>query len=50
MDEYHLFVYPVALGKAMTNSNELAGKLRFVLEASKAFLCGIVLLKYRDAI
>jgi len=49
IDELHLFVNPVALGKGMAIFQELDGKQKFVLETSRAFSCGIALIKYRRA-
>jgi dihydrofolate reductase len=46
IDEYNLFVNPVALGKGMTIFNNLEDKLNLTLVKSKAFDCGIVLLCY----
>ncbi len=46
IDEYHLFVNPVALGKGMTIFNKLENMLNLNLLESKAFDCGIVLLCY----
>lgn len=50
IDELHLFVNPVALGKGMPIFEGLDSKQKFVLEASKAFSCGIVVLQYSKAI
>ncbi len=47
IDEYHLFVNPVALGKGMPIFKALNGSRPFVLETSKSFPCGIVLVRYR---
>ena len=49
IDEFHLFVNPVALGKGMAIFKELDSKQRFLLESSKAFSCGIVVLRYSKA-
>ena len=46
IDEFYLFVNPVALGEGMAIFKELDTKERLVLEASKAFSCGIVVLRY----
>ncbi len=46
IDEYNLFVNPVALGKGMTIFNDLEDKLNLTLVKSKAFDCGIALLCY----
>lgn len=47
IDELHLFINPVALGEGMGIFKELESKQAFVLEVSKAFACGIVLLRYQ---
>ena len=49
IDELNLFVNPVALGAGMPIFRDLDAKQRFVLETSKAFSCGIVLIRYRKA-
>lgn len=49
IDEFHLFVNPVVLGKGMAIFNELDRKQTLVLESSTAFACGIVGLRYRKA-
>jgi len=46
IDEFNLFVNPVAIGNGMTIFRSLEGKLSLKLERSVAFSCGIVLLKY----
>ncbi len=46
IDEYNLFINPVALGKGMTIFNDLEDKLNLTLVKSKLFDCGIVLLCY----
>jgi dihydrofolate reductase len=49
IDELNLFVSPVALGAGMTIFRDLESRQKFVLETSKAFACGIVLIRYRKA-
>ncbi len=49
IDEYYLFINPVVLGDGMTIFKEIDSKKEFVLEESKAFPCGIVLIKYNKA-
>jgi len=49
IDELNLFVNPVALGAGMPIFSNLESKQRFVLETSKAFSCGIVLIRYSKA-
>jgi dihydrofolate reductase len=49
IDEYHLFINPVALGKGMTIFGGLASRLNLKLVNSKAFDCGIVVLFYQPA-
>ena len=46
VDEYHLLVNPVALGKGQTIFAGLAHTLRLTLVASRPFTCGTVLLRY----
>lgn len=47
IDEFHLFVNPVALGKGLSIFRELEGKLNLKLTNSQSFDCGIVLLCYQ---
>jgi hypothetical protein len=49
-DELNLFTRPVALGSGMSIFKELDGTQKFVLEPSRAFSCGIVLIKYYKAV
>jgi dihydrofolate reductase len=49
IDEYNLFINPVAIGEGMSIFNGLSDKKDFILEESKVFPCGIVLIKYRNA-
>ncbi len=49
VDEFHLLVNPAALGTGMPIFNALNSTRQFVLETSRAFSCGIVLIKYRKA-
>lgn len=46
IDEYHLFINPVAIGKGMPIFTDLQDKLYLTLEKSTAFDCGITVLKY----
>lgn len=46
IDEYHLFVNPVALGTGMPIFQALDRPRRLVLEKATAFTCGIVLIRY----
>jgi len=46
IDEFHLFINPVVIGKGMTIFKGLDNKQGFVLETSIAFPCGIVLVRY----
>jgi dihydrofolate reductase len=46
IDEYNLFVNPVALGKGMTIFNDLENRQNLILVKSQVFDCGIVLLCY----
>jgi dihydrofolate reductase len=47
LDELHLFVNPVAIGKGMPIFAELSEKQNFHLMGSKHFECGIIVLKYQ---
>jgi dihydrofolate reductase len=47
IDEYHLFVNPVALGTGMPIFKALDSPRRLVLETASAFSCGIALIRYR---
>jgi dihydrofolate reductase len=49
IDEYHLFVNPAALGTGLPIFKALDAPRAFVFEATKAFPCGIVLVRYRRA-
>lgn len=47
IDEFHLFVNPVAIGKGMTIFSELESMQNLILLESTKFNCGIVVLKYK---
>jgi dihydrofolate reductase len=47
IDEYHLFVNPAAIGQGMTIFEGVGGKRPFKRVESRAFDCGIVVLRYR---
>lgn len=47
IDEFHLFVNPVATGKGMTIFSELESMQNLTLLESARFSCGIVVLKYK---
>ncbi|XPF94998.1 dihydrofolate reductase family protein [Colwellia sp. RE-S-Sl-9] len=49
IDEFHLFINPVAIGKGMAIFNGLDTNQKLVLDSSKVFPCGIVVLKYGKA-
>lgn len=49
VDDYHLFVNPVALGKGMSIFGDLETRLNLELVKSQAFACGIVVLNYKPA-
>lgn len=49
IDEFHLFINPVALGDGLPIFADLTTRQMFTLDTSKAFACGIVLLKYLRA-
>jgi dihydrofolate reductase len=46
IDEYHLYVNPVAIGKGMPIFDKLNGYRKLTLKSSHTFDCGIVLLQY----
>ena len=46
IDEYHLFINPVAIGKGMPIFKDLGSKQHLALVNSTSFDCGIVVLKY----
>ncbi|HMH23919.1 MAG TPA: dihydrofolate reductase family protein, partial [Puia sp.] len=47
IDEFHLFVNPVALGNGLSIFRDLGSKLNLRLRNSQTFDCGIVLLCYQ---
>ena len=47
IDEYHLFVNPVAIGKGLSIFSGLDGYFKLDLAAAHRFDCGIVVLEYR---
>ena len=49
IDDYHLFVNPVVLGKGMGIFSDIATKQNLKLVEAKAFECGIVVLHYQSA-
>ena len=46
VDEYHMFVNPVALGRGLTIFGELEERLKLRLVEAKGFACGVVALNY----
>jgi len=46
IDEYHLFINPMAIGKGMEIFNKVENKMELKLVSSTAFECGIVVNKY----
>ena len=46
IDEYHLFINPVAIGNGLAIFKALDGKRNLPLKKSSAFACGIVVLCY----
>jgi dihydrofolate reductase len=46
IDEFYLFINPVAIGNGMTIFNDLNEIQKYTLFESKTFECGIVLLRY----
>ena len=47
IDEFHLFINPIAIGNGMTIFKELDGKENLTLVKSISFACGIVVLNYQ---
>jgi dihydrofolate reductase len=47
IDEYHLFVNPVVIGKGLTIFAGVAGHLPLKMVAARPFECGITVLEYR---
>lgn len=47
IDEYHLFVNPVAIGKGLSIFAEVQGAFQLSLAAARPFDCGITVLEYR---
>lgn len=47
IDEYHLFINPVAIGKGLTIFAGLGGNLKLDLAAAHKFDCGITVLEYK---
>jgi dihydrofolate reductase len=48
IDEFNLFINPVAIGRGMTIFAELRDKLNLELVSAKVFSCGIVGLRYNQ--
>jgi dihydrofolate reductase len=46
IDEYHLFINPVALGSGMTIFKDLSQRQNLALIKSQSFDCGVALLNY----
>ncbi|MEO7213429.1 dihydrofolate reductase family protein [Mucilaginibacter sp.] len=49
IDEYHIFVNPVVIGKGMTIYNDLKDRLNLKLVETRSFPCGINVLVYNPA-
>lgn len=47
IDEYHLFVNPVVIGKGLPIFADVTGNLPLTLAAARPFACGITVLEYR---
>lgn len=47
IDEYHLFVNPVVIGKGLSIFADVQGHLLLTLVAARAFACGITVMEYR---
>lgn len=48
IDELHLFINPIAIGRGMPIFNELKANQRFRLVQATPFSCGIVVLQYEQ--
>jgi dihydrofolate reductase len=48
IDEFHLFINPVAIGKGLTIFDKLDGNQDLSLISSSTFACGIVVLNYKS--
>lgn len=48
IDEFHLFINPVAIGNGMTIFKELESKQNLTLVKSRSFDCGIVVINYES--
>ena len=48
IDEYYLFINPVAIGKGMTIFNDIYDSLQLTFVKSSSFECGIVVLQYKS--
>lgn len=46
IDEYHLFINPVAIGQGLTIFKEITGNFKLKLVKSQSFECGITVLVY----
>jgi dihydrofolate reductase len=46
IDEFHLFINPVVLGKGMSIFNELKQQRKMELKKAIPFKCGVVMLNY----
>ena len=47
IDDYHLFVNPVAIGKGLPIFSDIVTTLNLELVNAQAFACGIIVLQYR---
>lgn len=48
IDEYHLLINPVVLGKGLPIFNRLPGPMSLSLAATKTFKCGVTLMQYQQ--
>jgi dihydrofolate reductase len=48
IDEYHLLINPVVLGKGLPIFNRLHSRKSMLLEATKTYNCGVTLMKYNQ--
>ena len=49
VDEYHLLINPVVLGKGIPVFNRLPSKQSMILQQSKTYSCGVTLMQYQMA-
>jgi dihydrofolate reductase len=50
IDQYHLFINPVAIGKGLTIFGKLTDKRNMIQVHTEAFSCGIVVHQYQPGL